>query len=169
VTSGRLHAGAFPLLVALALIVAGCGGGDRGPSANGSETKPRRGFEIGTSSTARVINGCRIEPNTSCPDADLGGVDLRDASLNAANLRGATLRRATLLRADLRRAILSGANLTLANLRNAKLGGSDLSGADLSGADLSGAVLSGANLSGATFDFTTCPNGFRATSPDTCE
>jgi hypothetical protein len=35
----------------------------------------------------KVINGCRIEPNTQCPRADLSGANLAGAELRGANLR----------------------------------------------------------------------------------
>jgi len=72
---------------------------------------------------ALVINGCTIEPDTSCP-----GANLRVANLSGANLSGAYLDGADLTGADLSYISansnmgaftsinLSGANLTNANL-----------------------------------------------------
>jgi hypothetical protein len=84
----------------------------------------------------KVINGCRIEPNTVCLSANLAGADLSAANLWRAdlvfaNLEEANLRDANLWRADLRGANLSGADLVGANLEEANLSGADLRGADL--------------------------------------
>ena len=57
----------------------------------------------GDESGPLVINGCRIEPNTSCQGARLSG-----ANLTSADLAGA----------DLSRAILQDANLAEANSRH---------------------------------------------------
>jgi len=76
-------------------------------------------------SAQQVINGCRIEPQTQCPGANLAG-----ASLAGANLAGANLVIAN----------LAGANLTGANLESARLEGAYIAGADLSDALLGGAT-----------------------------
>ena len=56
------------------------------------------------------INGCRIERETVCPEADLAGADLFGADLRGADLSGANLAGAELTLADLRGADLSSAN-----------------------------------------------------------
>jgi uncharacterized protein YjbI with pentapeptide repeats len=98
--------------------------------------------------SARVIDGCVIQPRTECP-----GANLMDADLRNADLRGASLQRARLVGSAMQGANLSGADLTGADVRGyataavfTALDGADLSGADLSGANLSGAGLERANL-----------------------
>ena len=86
-----------------------------------------------------VVNGCAIQPNATCANANLSGEDLTGANLTNADLSGAYLTGAD----------LSGADLTGADLSGADLSGADLSGADLSGADLKGATLEGADLTNA--------------------
>src|SRR5918996_1761239 len=79
---------------------------------------------LGTTGSAVAqpeINGCRIEPQTTCPGADLAGADLFAADLHGADLSGANLAGAELELADLRGADLSGANLEGARLAGAKL------------------------------------------------
>jgi hypothetical protein len=110
-----------------AMLLAGCGG------SNGPET----------------VNGCVIEPSTSCASVDLSGADLS----------GADLTRATLTSANLEGTNLSDANLTEANLSGAQLVNTDLSGADLTSANLTDATISGANLEGATLCGTTRTDG----------
>ncbi len=100
-------------------------------------------------SDVKVINGCRIEPNTRCPRADLSGADLRNADLSGAVLTAANLQNAELDSAELRDAILWAADLSGANLSGADLSAADLSAANLRGADLSAAMLWRANLSAA--------------------
>jgi hypothetical protein len=53
-----------------------------------------------------VVNGCRIEPKTSRPHANLTGAKLREANLSGANLPGADLSGAGLMYAN-----LSGADI----------------------------------------------------------
>jgi hypothetical protein len=113
-------------VVATALI-AGCGGSD------GPET----------------VNGCAIEPATSCPSADLSG----------ASLDGADLSQATLTSANLEGTDLSGANLTEADLSGAQIVDADLSDADLTRANLTGATITGTNFDGATLCGTTRTDG----------
>ena len=133
----------WTLTVALAAaVVSGCGGSD------GPET----------------VNGCVIEPSTSCASVDLSGADLEGADLSRATLSGTNLEGTN----------LSGANLTEANLSSARIVDADLSDADLTGANLANATISGTNLDGATLcgtfrtdgtvDDTSCPE-----STDTTE
>ena len=98
---------------------------------------------------ALVINGCTIEPFTTCIGADLSGANLTNAYLPEADLTGAYLTGALLYDANLGLADLSGADLTNANLGHANLYIADLSDADLTGALLYNANLTGANLTGA--------------------
>jgi hypothetical protein len=144
-TTSRLKDGGSSLLTALALLVAGCGGGDQGSTTStGSDTKPTRGFGTATVRTVRVVNGCRIEPHTICPNADLSGISIYRARLDDAILRGAHLDNADLSRATFDRA-------------------------DLTGADLSGATVNrGTAFNGAKFENTVCPNGAGVTSPESC-
>ena len=107
--------------------LAGCGGSD------GPET----------------VNGCVIEPSTSCASVDLSGADLSGADLSRATLSGANLEDTD----------LSDSNLTEANLSSAQIVGTDLSGADLTSANLTGATITGANLDGATLCGTTRTDG----------
>jgi hypothetical protein len=101
---------------------------------------------------SQTVNGCEIQPYTSCPGAELGEADLGDANLSGANLSGA----------DLSDADLSGADLTHANLADANFTDAYLFGANLAGAD-----ISGANLSGAGFCGTVMPDGSETNSaPD---
>ena len=109
------------------VLLAGCGGSD------GPET----------------VNGCVIEPSTSCASADLSGADLSGADLSQATLSGANLEGTN----------LSDANLTEANLAGAQIVDTDLSGADLTSANLTDATISGANLEGATLCGTTRTDG----------
>jgi uncharacterized protein YjbI with pentapeptide repeats len=103
----------------------------------------------------QVINGCRIEPDTACPGADLRNADLRGVDLTGANLAGADLQGANLEEADFDGANLQGADFTLANLTDAKL----------DGADLRDAILTDANLEGVSYNRTTCPNGAVTNGP----
>lgn len=123
-----------------------------------------------------VINGCRLEPKTSCPGvdlrhADLSGLDLfganfrgaklaradfTDTNLKFANLDGADLKGATLVRAFMQKSKARGADMRAANFEYARVSAADWSGADLTAANLEmvranklqlkGADLSSANL-----------------------
>ena len=88
---------------------------------------------------ALVVNGCTIEPHTSCWFADLSGALLTFADLYSASLYGA----------DLSDAILTNAVLHSVELADVNLTGADLSGADLNGVYLLGANMSYANLTNA--------------------
>jgi Pentapeptide repeats (8 copies) len=121
------------IAVAATALVAGCGGSSGVPDS---------------------VNGCAIEPGTSCPNADLAGADLEGADLSRATLSGADLTATNLSDAN-----LSEANLSEANLSNAKIVGANLSDADLTSANLTGADISGTNLDGATLCRTTRTDG----------
>lgn len=58
-----------------------------------------------------LINGCKLERETSCPGADLQGANLSNMDLRSANFRGANLSGANLSHTSLRGANLDGANL----------------------------------------------------------
>lgn len=81
-----------------------------------------------------IWNGCRIEPRTSCPGADLRGANLNGANLRHAYLEGANLRGASLVGADLTRADLRGANLMFADLFLAVMFQTNIIHADARGA-----------------------------------
>gem|GEM_PF-5473125 len=103
---------------------------------------------------ATVIAGCRIEPDSQCPNADLRGADLRNQdltrmNLSGANLAGADLRHAKLDLANLQQAQLNGADLTRASLQQANLRGADLSGAKLVAIQAWGLFAQGAQWQGA--------------------
>ena len=125
------------LTVAVAMTVVACGGSD--------ETVAEREVEVAAvddgvvreaSDDVPVVNGCRIEPQTQCPGANLSGANLFGANLRDANLSGAKLNRA----------FLEGANLEGANLSRAEVVWADLSGANLRRANLRGANLTWTNL-----------------------
>jgi len=119
--------GTMVAAAALVVLVAGCGG----------------------SSLPDSVNGCPIQPATSCPNGDLSGADLSGADLTGANLSGANLQDTD----------LSGGNLTEANLTQAQIVDADLSDADLTRANLTGATITGTNLDGATLCGTTRTDG----------
>jgi len=113
---------------------------------------------------ALTVNGCEIEPFSSCPGAVVSFAHLSGQNLSFANLTGATvtgtdLVNSTLFGIDLSFTDLVGANLSFSDLSFANLNGADLSfarlpfadlsGADLSFADLDDSDLRNANLSGA--------------------
>jgi len=110
------------------------------------------------------VNGCDIEPFSSCPGAVVSFAHLSGENLSFANLTGATvtgtdLVNSTLFGIDLSFTDLVGTNLSFSDLSFANLTGADLSfarlpfadlsGADLSFADLDDSDLRNANLSGA--------------------
>lgn len=100
-----------------------------------------------TPDAAANVNGCQIQPNTSCPGAKLALQNLYNADLSGANLEGA----------DFTGADLQGAKLRSANLTNARFDSAKLQSADLTGANITGADLTSANLQHAT-----CPDGSEA-------
>ncbi|MCF8527046.1 MAG: pentapeptide repeat-containing protein [Candidatus Nanopelagicales bacterium] len=86
-----------------------------------------------------IWNGCRIEPRTSCPGADLRGANLNGEYLMDANLEGANLQGASLTFTDLTRANLSSANLRFANFAHATMHDTLVYDSDASGANFTGA------------------------------
>ncbi|HET8998436.1 MAG TPA: pentapeptide repeat-containing protein [bacterium] len=94
----------------------------------------------------RVVNGCKIQPQTICTNARLSNANLSGVVLSGANLTGANLSYANLRGAKLSRAKLTGANLSYANLSYADLAEANLQRAVLARVNLTGANLSYANL-----------------------
>jgi hypothetical protein len=118
----------------------------------------------GGSGGPESVNGCAIEPSTSCPNADLsgadlGGVDLSQATLTNANLEGTDLSGANLTEAD-----LSGAQIVDADLSDANLTSANLTGADITGTNLDGATLCGTTRTDGTVDDTSCPASTETTA-----
>lgn len=146
------------LAVVAALAVVGCGGSDEAVAESDVEVDAVDGDgAFGFLGRSQVVKGCRIEPQTRCPNADLSGVRFAMGDLSGADLSGADLSGAELWDVNLSRANLSGANLSGARVANhpmhsnvvSGLFGANLSGADLSGAELLEVNLSRANLTGA--------------------
>jgi len=133
-------------MVAATALVAGCGGGSDVPDS---------------------VNGCAIEPSTSCPNADLSGADLEGADLSRATLTGANLSATNLSGANLTEADLSGAQIVGANLSDADLTSANLTGADISGTNLDGATLCGTTRTDGTVDDTSCPSSTETTDTTT--
>jgi len=96
-----------------------------------------------------VINGCRIEPETQCPGADLRHADLSGQNLFRANFRGALLSRAKFNDANVKFANFDGADLTGASFEAAFMQGSTARGADMRAVNLDYARVSAADWSGA--------------------
>ena len=136
---------ALLLSAIVSLFAAACSGGETEPPPDiRSSAAPggTDGSATATPTTAMVVGTCTIEPQTSCPEANL-----TTAPLAGADLRGADLTGANLFGADLRGVVLREANLTDADMRN-----TDLTGADLVDATLEGANLRDANLFQADFE-----------------
>ncbi len=145
-----MRRGAALGLAAGLIVLAACGGG-------GSTVKADRDDGV------RVIGGCKIQPRTSCPGANLAGAELRNAELNNSDLQRVDLAGADLSASDLRSSNLSSAVITNANLRSADLSKSNLSGVNLTGSDLTDAYLRGAVTNHDIFQATIrC----RTTKPD---
>jgi len=123
------------LIVASVLMVTACSGNSDLPLSL-SAAEPTLPSEDSLSSNVRIVNGCRIEPRTTCNGADLSGVNLSSSNLMNADLSGA----------NLEGAILASANLSRANLADTNLMFADLSGANLFNTRFGGSNLSGANL-----------------------
>jgi hypothetical protein len=123
------------IAVAATLLLAGCGG----------------------SGAPDSVNGCAIEPSTSCPSADLSGADLSGVDLSQATLANANLEGTDLSGANLSEADLSGAQIVDADLSDANLTSSNLTGADITGTNFDGATLCGTTRTDGTVDDTSCP------------
>ena len=101
---------------------------------------------------------CEMERGTSCPGADLSGLDLgtimgrHRTTRFAVDLRDADFTRATFVNTNLEKALLEKAVFRDANLENADLGNSSLYQADFTGANLQGATLDYADAEEAIFE-----------------
>jgi hypothetical protein len=123
------------IAVVATLLLAGCGG----------------------SGAPDSVNGCAIEPSTSCPSADLSGADLSGVDLSQATLTSANLEGTDLSGANLTEADLSSAQIVDADLSDANLTSANLTGADITGTNLDGATLCGTTRTDGTIDDTSCP------------
>lgn len=121
----------------------------------------------GSSGPPATVNGCAIEPSTTCADADLSGTDLSGADLSRATLTGANLEGTNLRGADLSEADLSRARLVDADLSDADLTRANLSGATITGTNLDGATLCGTTRTNGTTDDTSCPPSTDTTGTET--
>jgi hypothetical protein len=130
------------IVVAATLLLTGCGG----------------------SGTPDSVNGCAIEPSTSCPSADLSGADLSGADLSQATLTSANLEGTDLSGANLTEADLSRAQIVDADLSDANLTSANLTGADITGTNLDGATLCGTTRTDGTVDDTSCPASTETTA-----
>ena len=101
---------------------------------------------------ADEIAGCKIEAQTSCPNANLADAHLSGANLSGSDLSGVDLSGANLSGANLSGAILIGATATDANFTRANLSHADLEDANFDGSNLTEANLSGINFEGFTFE-----------------
>jgi hypothetical protein len=100
----------------------------------------------------KVINGCEIRLQTSCPNVDLSGQNLEGAELAESNLSRSNLEGANLVRASLRSSDVSNSNLRDVNAVDANFLGADLRGSDLRGANFDGANLRAANFEDAQLE-----------------
>ena len=100
-------------------------------------------------SQALTINGCDIEPGTSCNEVNLHGLDLSYLDLADASFKRANFKDSFLSYADLTNVKFLGADLTDADLSSAILIGTNFKRADLINAN-----LSNANITNAFFKFT---------------
>ena len=89
-----------------------------------------------------VINGCKLERETSCAGADLQGADLSNMDLRSANFRGANLSGANLSHTSLRGANLDGANLDDVTGYRLQVYRASMRGASLKNAQLQGMRVS---------------------------
>lgn len=119
-------------------------------SASADDTPPRHLRDVSVfvdDSEARVLNGCVLQPGTSCPSADLDSTYLVGADLTGADLQGAFVQGSELNADNLTEADLSEANID-STIENSTLIGTNLSGAYL-GAVISRSNMSGVNLTNA--------------------
>ncbi len=154
------------LLLAVALVASGCGGGGSDPLDTAAPTTtvastttapPTTTPTTATPTTTSVANfSVRDFSVTDLTGADFAGADLEGASFYVAILEGADFSGANLAGAGFLRANLEGANLAGANLE-----GANLDWAILWGTDLTGANMAEARLHEATADTDTrWPDGF---------
>jgi Pentapeptide repeats (8 copies) len=108
-------------------------------------------------SGTKSIGGCKIEVNTSCPNADFRGTDLSNQDLTGADLSGADFTNADLSGANLTEANLTNSRITNTNMQNTNLTRTNLSGATITGTDLTGATTCGTIRTNGTIDDTDCP------------
>lgn len=133
---------------ALSAVLAGCGGG------GGGSTDSSHGV--------MTINGCSLNPSTSCvnadlSDKDLSGIDLSNSDFTGADMSEADLSDTNLSGANLTEASLKGAKIIDTNLDNANLTKTNLTDATIDKTDLSGATLCGTIRTDGTTDDTDCP------------
>jgi uncharacterized protein YjbI with pentapeptide repeats len=134
-----------PVLAGLVLALSGCGAGD-----------------------PKVVNGCTIEADTTCPNVDFTDEDLSGENLSGADLSGATMRETNLSDANLTEANLSSARIINANLEDADLTRTNLIDATIVGTNLTGATLCGTIRTNGTTDDSDCPtNGGTTTTTTT--
>ena len=100
------------------------------------------------------VDGCVIQPDTSCNGFDMRGADLEGADLHGSDLSNSVLSGANLHAADLRDTAMVYTDLT-----NADLSDSSLARADLAYANLRDADISGADQLDVTYCHTTMPWG----------
>lgn len=150
------------LLAAVATVGFAALMGPSGAQTVGAE--PAEQAEVAARGGAPVINGCVIQPRTSCHLTDLRGADLGGANLTGADLSATDLRGANLSGAELSGVNLMFARLHGADLSDAYLWRADLNGATLNDADLRGADLRDADLLGASLADTVMPDGSACTA-----
>lgn len=128
---------AATIMCVAALLLASCGNDDTATPAE--DVQRQAGAD-----TLISVDGCRIEPGTACPSADLAGVNLSGANLGYAFLAGSDF---------------TGSNLTGVNLSGASLESVDFTRANLTGTNFTGADITYAEFTGATFSNTIMPDG----------
>jgi uncharacterized protein YjbI with pentapeptide repeats len=121
----------------------------------------------GGSGGSQTVNGCTIEPETSCSGADLANADLEGVDLSRADLTSANLDGANLSDADLSEANLSGASIVGADLSGADLTSANLTDATISSANFDGATLCGTTRTDGTVDDSSCPASTETTTTET--
>ncbi len=149
------------LLLAVALVASGCGGGGSDTLDTAAPTTT-----VAPTTTAAPTTTTEAPPTTTTSVADFSVTDLTGADFAGADLEGANFYVANLEGADFSGANLAGADFLRANLEGANLAGANLAGANLDwailwGTDLTGANMAEARLHEATADTDTrWPDGF---------
>lgn len=118
-------------------------------------------------SGTKTVGGCKIEMNTSCPNADLNGSDLSGQDLTGANFSGADFTDADLSGANLTEANLTNARIVNTNMQDTNLTRTNLNGATIEGTDLAGATTCGTIRTNGTIDDTDCPPSGGTTTTST--